>query len=132
MSDQASRSDLTSDLERHLSYPRTPAHMEPFVDVLGIEGAMAFLLASGGAELILPSHNPTPNGAVATLVGVDKARELGNHRRIPRRISLAKPWLARCLSAQGRNVAQIARQLHVTDSSVRGYLRGVSRSPYAK
>ena len=39
------------------------------------------------------------------------------------RIPLAKPWLAAVFAWQGESTAEIARRLHVIDSSVRRWLR---------
>lgn len=103
--------------------PRPPAQIEPYVDVLGIEGTIAFLLKFGGAELVLPP-NPQPRNLVVQAVGMDQARALAVHAgHLPRRVPLAKPWIAQVLCMQGLTVAQIARRLHVSDVAVRGYLK---------
>ncbi len=109
--------------------PRTPAQIEAYVHVLGVEGTIAFLLEFGGAELAL-SRNPRADSRVAQAVGLDLARALGAHAgHLPRRVPLAKPWIAQVLRAQGLPVAEIARRLHVSDVAVRGYLR---RNLYGK
>jgi hypothetical protein len=92
------------------------------VQVLGEDLAAAFLLRFGGAELIL-SENPREDGALAALVGLDNARALGQARSVPRRIPLAKPWLTGYLRSRGYPQAEIARTLHVSDVSIRRWLK---------
>lgn len=102
--------------------PRPTAQIEAFVQVLGEDLAAAFLLRFGGAELIL-SENPREDGALAALVGLDNARALGQLLRVPRRIPLAKPWLTGYLRSRGYPLAEIARTLHVSDVSIRRWLK---------
>ncbi len=103
--------------------PPPPAQVRAFVDVLGVDGAVAFLLEFGGAELYL-STKPRPSGRLARAIGVEKAARLASHgAHIPRRIPTAKPWIAKVLRARGLSVADIARRLHVSDVSVRGWLK---------
>ena len=109
-----------------MTYPRPPAQVQPFVSVLGVPGAMTFLLTFGGAELYL-ARTPTPRSRVAQLVGEDRARalaELAETRGLPARIPTAKPWIARCLFSEGLANAEIARKLHVSDVTVRKWLAG--------
>ncbi len=103
--------------------PPPPAHVAPFVEVLGTEGAVDFLLNFGGAELYL-SQRPRPDSRISRAIGQKRAAELARSGlRVPRRIPTAKPWIARVLRAQGLSVAEIARRLHVSDVAVRGWLR---------
>lgn len=91
--------------------------------VLGIDGALEFLLTFGGAELYL---TPTPgeNSRLVRLVGRDKAIALAKaSERLPRRIPLAKPWIAAVFREKGLSVADIARRLHASDVAVRGWLK---------
>lgn len=109
-----------------MTYPRPPAQVAPFVSVLGVPGAMTFLLTFGGAELYL-ARTPTSRSRVAQLVGEDRARalaELAETRGLPARIPTAKPWIARCLFSEGLAKAEIARKLHVSDVTVRKWLAG--------
>lgn len=113
-----------------MTNPRPPAQIQPYVDVLGAEGTVEFLLTFGGSELSL-RNNPR-HGQLAKLVGQQKAAELAEAAaHLPRRVPLAKPWLAQQLREKGLSVAEIARTLHVSDVSVRAYLksRGVPRKP---
>jgi hypothetical protein len=88
----------------------------------GPDLAAAFLLRFGGAELIL-SDAPCEDGALAALVGLDNARALGQPRSAPRRIPRALPWLTGYLRSRGYPLAEIARTLHVSDVSIRRWLK---------
>lgn len=103
-------------------FPKATAQIAVFVDVLGPEGALDFLLTFGGADLDFPK-NPGKKSALARCVGVEKARALGravDHGR--RRIPTAKPWLAAALKSRGLSHAEIARKLHTTDVTVRKWV----------
>ena len=107
--------------------PQPPAQIASFVQVLGLELTVAFLLRFGGAELHL-SEDPRANSRLVALVGLDNARALGQLLTAPRRIPLAKPWLAAWLRARGESTAEIARTLHVSDVTVRGWLKARAAS----
>lgn len=103
--------------------PRPPAHIQPYVEVLGVEGAIRFLLAFGGAEMYVP-RTPKGRSRLAKMFGLEKARALAiAAEHLPRRVPTAKPWIAQVWAAQGRSVADSARTLHVTDVTVRGWLK---------
>lgn len=112
------------------SYPKAPAHVEPFVRVLGSALAVRFLLTFGGAELYI-ARDPTAHSRIVRLVGVDLARALSDEAdKLSPRVPLAKPWLATCLQHEGLSVSEIARTLHSSDTTVRGWLkRDVYRTP---
>ena len=100
------------------------AQVEPFVTVLGEELAIKFLLKFGGAELYF-SANPRSTSELARLVGREKAGALAVvSERLPSRIPTAKPWIAKVLAARGQSKASIARTLHVSDVTVRKWLKG--------
>jgi hypothetical protein len=103
----------------------TPAHIAAYVDVLGAEGTVEFLLTFGGAELYL-AEAPTERSQVVKSIGMELAIALAkeaSNRDLPRRVPTAKPWLAAMLWRKGLPVAQIARKLHVSDVTVRAYLK---------
>lgn len=103
--------------------PKPPAHVEPYVHVLGTDGAVEFLLTFGGGELYLP-REPRPDSPVVALLGKTRARALGQAAaRLPKRVPTAKPWLAAVLRSRGLSVTEIARKLHASDVAVRGWLR---------
>lgn len=99
-----------------------PAHIQPYLDVLGVDDTIDFLLTFGGAELSLRDNPRT--GKLVQMFGRDKAIALAKAAaHLPRRIPLAKPWIAQQLNEKGLSVAAIARSLHVSDVSVRAYLK---------
>ena len=112
--------------------PTPPAQVEPIVRILGVQGAVDFLLTFGGAELYL-TQNPKNRSRVVATVGREKAVELATAMEfLPSRIPTAKPWLAAVHQSWGLPVAEIARKLHVTDVTVRSYLKrygGTARNP---
>ena len=104
------------------NYPPPPAHLEPYVRVLGTDGAIEFLLTFGGGEIYLTT-TPNRRARVVELVGLERASALAAAiGQMKVRVPTAKPWIARCLRAQGVTVADIARQLHVADVSERRWL----------
>ena len=103
--------------------PKTPANLEPFVEVLGVDGAIEFFLTFGGAELYLP-QDPKGASEVVALIGIDKALALAQRSvTMKARIPTAKRWIAQVLHSKSLPVAKIARRLHVTDVTVRKYVR---------
>lgn len=98
-----------------------PPQLAPFVDVLGVDGAVSFLLQFGGADLYI-ARNPQSRGRLTQAIGVEATKALAE-MVLPRRIPTGKPWIARVMHARGLPVAEIARTLHVTDVSVRSWLR---------
>lgn len=101
--------------------PRPPAHVAPFVEVLGADLAVEFLLGFGGARLNLPK-NPSGGSKAEAMIGkenmialYERAGELGP------RIPTAKPWIAAVMKSQGLSTSEIARRLHVTDATVRNW-----------
>lgn len=103
--------------------PRPPAHIEPYVRILGVEGAVDFLLVYGGGELYLPiTRTAAARTEVAAHLGVDAVLALAA-AQLPRRVPTAKPWLAQVLRVQGLRVNEIARRLHASDTAVRRWLK---------
>ena len=106
----------------------TPSAIAPFVQVLGVPATVDVLLAFGGSEVYL---SPSSNGSsrLARLVGKEKTAELAARLGAARqhRVPTAKAWLAERLAEQGLPKAEIARRLHVTDVSVRGWLAQAAR-----
>jgi hypothetical protein len=102
---------------------RITAQVQPYVDALGLDIAVEFLLAFGGTEVYL-STRPQERSQVAELVGAEAAIKLA--QRIgsgPCRVHTAKPFLAAYFRYKRKwSVVQIARKLHVTDVTVRNWL----------
>lgn len=103
--------------------PRPPAHVEPYVRILGYEAAVTFILEFGGAEIYLPlTRTAAARSPVAQRLGVDLVIALAT-AGLPRRVPTAKPWLARVFRSEELRVSEIARRLHVTDVTVRKWLK---------
>ncbi len=104
--------------------PKPTAQVAPFVECLGPEMTVTFLLAYGGGEVYF-ARDPRGRSAVEALVGADAVRAMSAHHRIGERVRvpLAKGWLAAMLDWQGYSVAQIARTLRVTDNTVPAKLK---------
>lgn len=106
--------------------PRVPAHIEPYVEVLGVDLAVTFLLQFGGSEVYFPSYGNQDDrgGEPVTLVGLQAMHDLRDRLGMGKmRIPLGNSWIAQHLAWQGHSVAAIARRVRVTDNAVRGYLK---------
>lgn len=104
--------------------PRPTAQVAPYVEALGADMAVRFLLAFGGAEMSMAA-DPTDRAAHVQLIGQDKAEALAAiAHRLQKRVPLAKKWLAAVLHWQGHSAAHIARTLRVSGVSVRRWLNG--------
>ncbi|MCW1934102.1 helix-turn-helix domain-containing protein [Pararhodobacter zhoushanensis] len=111
--------------------PRPPAHVEPYVRILGYEGAVAFILEFGGAEIYLPlTRAAAARSPVAQRIGTDAVMALGE-AGLSKRVPTAKPWLARVFRSDDLRVPEIARKLHVTDVTVRKWLKDEGGSRWA-
>ncbi|ALF02072.1 MULTISPECIES: hypothetical protein [Salipiger] len=103
--------------------PRAPSHVAPYVEALGHDLAVEFLLKFGGSRLYW-AQDPKGRSEAEALVGAEKLRALASMRaREVTRVPTARPWLAHSLRRKGLPVNQIARMLHVTDVAVSKYLR---------
>lgn len=109
--------------------PKPPAHLAPYVSILGIDLTIDYLLAFGGSEKYVAVREAN-RSAVIALVGAEKAKRLAD-ANLPRRVPLAKKWIAQVFHFRGFHVAEIARTLHVSDVTVRRYLDegGAKRPP---
>lgn len=102
---------------------QTPAQVEAYVETLGLELAIEFLLEFGGAELYL-AKRPKSGSRLVQLLGWEKAVALAMiSERLPARVPLAKPWTAAVLKRKGLSVSEIARKLHASDTAVRKWLK---------
>lgn len=102
-----------------------PAHLAPFVDVLGEERAIEFLLEFGGATYYLAA-DPKGNSEIERAYGDDGRRIIdmlkNRYMTTVVRIPIPKTWIAGRLRMRGLPISAIARRLHVTDSWVRRHL----------
>jgi hypothetical protein len=114
------------DLPRHLParpMPRPTAQVEAYVEALGPDLAVAFLLEFGGAEMTV-SESPNGRSAHEAFIGPETAARLSAIKdKLQRRVPLAKAWLAAMLQWQGLSTAAIARKLRMSDTSVRRMLK---------
>lgn len=102
--------------------PRPPAQVQPYVDAMGPDLAVTFLLAFGGAEMHI-ANMPRGRSEHVAVIGQEAAERLAaQSHRLQKRVPLAKAWLAAMLDWQGHSVAYIARKVRVTDVTVRKML----------
>ena len=107
----------------HRPMPKSTAQVEAYVEAMGPDLAVTFLLAFGGAEMAVPD---APNGRSAheALIGPQAAARLSAmSRHLQKRVPLAKKWLAAMLHWQGHSIASIARTLRTTDITARNVLK---------
>lgn len=106
--------------------PTPPANIARYVEVLGVEDTVKFLLEFGGSEFWFPTGENS-RGELANVLGVEKAMAITeNASALKGRIPVSKKWIAQVLAAKGLPKSRIARKLHVTDETVRTYLGGNS------
>jgi hypothetical protein len=111
------------------SAPPPPAHLEPYVSALGIEGAIKLFLAFGGTFLSIP-RDPKGQSRLVQELGLESARalaDLAQRTHLPRRLPIGKPWIAQVWKSQGLTEAKIATSLHVSNVTVAGWLRPAPR-----
>jgi hypothetical protein len=106
---------------------KVPAHIQPYIETLGEELGIRFLLAFGGSYAYL-SDRPQERSPVTQLVGAEAHAKLaGRLGAGSLRVPLAKPFIARSFKAKGWTVNAIARELHSSDVAIRGWLKDDSR-----
>lgn len=99
------------------------AQVAPYVEALGVDLAVEFLLSFGGAEIYL-AVSPKSRSRVAQMVGHDNAEALAaKSDRMQRRVPLANQWIAKVLKSRGLSNADIARRMRTTDVTVRSWLK---------
>lgn len=106
-----------------IRYPRHPAHLAPYVEVLGPALAVRFLIQFAGCDLYFPG-DPKGKGAAEQLVGPERIKALGarlgnskTHVPVPR------TWLIHALRAEGAGTAEICRTLKITHRTVHNALK---------
>jgi hypothetical protein len=104
---------------------RVPANVEPFVRLVGADNTVKLILALGGAQVYLPKQIGGKSGAkLVDLIGRDAAVRLCRvHGSRVERFPLSPVFVARHLKGQGAAISEIARVLHRSDKTIRGYLR---------
>lgn len=107
--------------------PPPPAHVLPYVEIMGLDRAVEFLLEFGGSEMTF-GDKASGRSMVAKRFGLDVAQGLStafHEGRIGRSIPIPKAWLARVLFARGLSVNEIARKLHASTVAVRRHVRPI-------
>ena len=102
---------------------KVPAHLQPYIETLGEELGIEFLLSFGGSYVYL-SERPQQRSPISGLIGQEKAVELA--QRVGSgslRIPVGKPFIARHFRAKDWTINAIASKLHVTDVTVRSWLK---------
>lgn len=104
--------------------PKPTAQVAPYVECLGPDLAVRFLLTFGGAELYLAT-DPKGRSSAESVVGAEGVARMADHYRIGQRarVPLARAWLAAMLHWQGHSTAEIARTIRASDVSVRRWLK---------
>ncbi|MGZ9811264.1 helix-turn-helix domain-containing protein [Pseudoroseicyclus sp. H15] len=98
--------------------PRPPAHIERYVELLGVDEAIRFFLTFGGAELYI-ARKPTKRSKLVREMGEETARSIAaNADYFPRRVPIPKPWIAGVWRARDLTISEIATRLHVSDKTV--------------
>lgn len=103
--------------------PRPTAQVAAYVDVLGADLAVEFILQFGGAGVYF-ARDPKGQSEVEKLIGYEKVKALAQCPRLPKKVPLAKRWLASMLDWKGYSKSAIARTLRISDTTVANYLAG--------
>lgn len=105
-----------------MSKVKVPAHLEPYVDALGIEDAVHLFLGLGGSQIYLPKRS-TPRSQAARTIGaenVDKLAERLGYGYI--KVPLARQWVAQVMAGRGDGHNDIARTIRCDVATVRRWL----------
>lgn len=98
---------------------KTPAHLRVYVEVLGVELAMALFLALGGSQIYL-SNRSGDRSLAAQAIGADNVERLAarfdyGYIKVP----LARQWIAQVMHDQGKSDNEIARVVRADVATVR-------------
>ncbi|MEO0632907.1 MAG: hypothetical protein AAFY52_02085 [Pseudomonadota bacterium] len=98
---------------------------ETYVELLGEQTALAFILEFGGSEVFIP-EKPRGKGMVEAIVGYEGMKAL-RHASFEAsfRIPLANKWVAQCLHVQGHSINAIARRMRMTTNTVSKYIKAL-------
>lgn len=99
-----------------------PAHLAPYVDLLGADKAIELFLAMGGSELYLPRRSGD-NTIIARTIGAANVQRLAaaigyGYIKVP----LARQWIAQTLRDKGKSDNEIAHLVRADVSTVRRWL----------
>ena len=107
---------------------RDPLHVPitdtllPYVEALGVDGAVAMFLQLGGSQIYLPVRSGAGTAA-AKAIGAENVERLAavmgaGYIKVP----LARQWVAAVLSAQGKSNNEIARLVRADIATVGRWL----------
>ncbi|MBY6117443.1 helix-turn-helix domain-containing protein [Mameliella alba] len=116
-------------MKEPVAYPRHPAHLNVFVEELGPELAVRFLIQFGGARLYFPD-DPKGKSQAEALIGANALRRLGQ-RMLQNRaeIPTGTTWVIQALAAEGKGTSEICRILRVTARTVRSARKAMKVLP---
>ena len=114
-----------TDSNDRLHRKRVPAHIDAYVDLMGLDRAAEFLILHGGTYYG-PSErfNQGENRSVFAEFLTDEERQALYDHFGPGtiRLPLPKPFLVRYLRSRGKPQSEITRTLKITDVSIRRIL----------
>lgn len=103
---------------------KVPANLAPFINTLGFDKGIEFLLRFGGSAMYLPKKPQDGRSMASSLLTADEIIALS--QAIDRdylRIPVGKKFIAVYLHSRGISIGEIARRLHMTDVTIRGWLK---------
>lgn len=101
----------------------TPKNLQPYVEALGEDLTLTFIMRFGGSPVYLPSSDNTQS-EVSAVLGAEGIKALANvfgPGQIAR-VPIAREWTIRKLKSRQWSTLAIARELRVTDETVRRVL----------
>lgn len=107
---------------------KVPANLAPFINTLGFDKGIEFLLRFGGSAMYFPKKPQDGRSLASSLLTVDEIIALS--QAIDRdylRVPVGKKFIAQYLRSQNVSVGEIARRLHMTDVTIRGYLKAADQ-----
>lgn len=107
---------------------KVPANLAPFINTLGFDKGIEFLLRFGGGAMYLPKKPQDGRSMASSLLTAEEIIALS--QAIDRdylRIPVGKKFIAQYLRSQNVSVGEIARRLHMTDVTIRGYLKAAEQ-----
>lgn len=101
----------------------TPQNLQSYIDALGEELALIFIMRFGGSPVYLPASENTQSDvhAVVGAAGIKALAKIFGPGQIGR-VPIAREWTIRQLKARDWSTLAIARELRVTDETVRRIL----------
>ena len=105
-----------------------PDQLSVYIDVLGVETAVKFILHYGGTPLYLAA-NPGSKSELVQVIGMENAVALSAELRPGQigRVPLAREFMCSYFLSLGYTKLRIARTLKITDETVRRSLTGRNR-----